>query len=84
MTRKSADFLPGAVPAAPPAAPDRPRAGKRTDRHIDRQTDRHIDRTGGAAWPATASRAALPPDDDGLLYPLSPPPLPWPRVFPQL
>ena len=80
MTRKSADFLPGAAQAAPPAAPDRPRAGKRTDRHIDR----HIDRTGGAAWPATASRAALPPDDDGLLYPLSPPPLPWPRVFPQL
>ncbi len=79
MTRESADFLPGPAPATPPAALDRPQRAR-----IERPFDRRVDETAGPARSSTGARGTLPPDDDGLYYRLSPPPVPWPRVFPQL
>lgn len=94
MTRESADFLPGPAPATPPAALDRPQRVRTTERRIERPFDRRVDETAGPAparsqapspgLSSTGARGTLPPDDDGLFYPLSPPPVPWPRIFPQL
>jgi hypothetical protein len=55
------------------------------DRHRDRPL---VEKPYTAAGLLAALRQALAPATDeeegGFLYPLSPPPMPWPRVFPQL
>ncbi|MDP2376293.1 hypothetical protein [Reyranella sp.] len=53
------------------------------DRHRDRPL---VPKPYSGAGLLTALRQALDkPEDEGeFLYPISPPPMPWPRVFPQL
>ena len=57
----------------------------------ERLPDRHRDRplvhkpcTGAGLLVALRRALAKAKDEGGFLYPLSPPPMPWPRVFPQL
>lgn len=57
----------------------------------ERLPDRHRDRpllhkpcTGAGLLAALRRALAKAKEEGGFLYPLSPPPMPWPRVFPQL